>query len=199
MAKYLRTPRLTFSPGASLSIGSGGFATGWLVSISATMSPAAKDLDLARQMGVNRGEVSSNRKSYEFSKTARDIDALKTSAPKLRTWLDEARENLEIAHDDTENLGWWEQVQGALNPGSLSIEEVGRALRTGAVEGGQQQFFGAVEMGIASAWPRSSERSRNTTWRAQSRSLRKTARISATTFRLGRLLNSTKLRAEALA
>lgn len=116
-----------------------------------TPDDAAKDFDLAEQMGVNRGEVASNRKSYEFAKTARDIDALKVTAPRLRTWLDDARENLEFAHDDIDNLGWWEQAGQLLNPGSLSFEEVGSALSTGAIEGGQQQFFGAIEQGTGIA------------------------------------------------
>lgn len=79
-----------------------------LVQQPGTADDAAKDLELAEQFGVNRGEVASNRKSFEFSKTARDIDALKFTAPRLRTWLDDARENLEIAHDDIDNLSWWE-------------------------------------------------------------------------------------------
>ncbi len=112
---------------------------------------AAKAIELAKEAGVDRSQVEQNRKSYEYSKTAKDIDALTTTAPKFRTWLDSARENLEVAHDDVQNLGWWEQAQSAFDPGSLTLEEIGGALRTGAVEGGQQQFFGAAEQGIGIA------------------------------------------------
>lgn len=71
---------------------------------------AAKAIEIAKEAGVDRSQVEQNRKSYEYAKTAKDIDALTTTAPKFRTWLDSARENLEVAHDDTQNLSWWEQA-----------------------------------------------------------------------------------------
>jgi hypothetical protein len=112
---------------------------------------AAKAIELAKEAGVNRSQVEQNLKSYEFSKTAKAIDQLTTTAPKFRTWMDSARENLEISHDDIGNLSWWEQAASAFDPGSLSIEEIGGAFRTGAVEGGKQQLFGAAEQGIGIA------------------------------------------------
>lgn len=70
----------------------------------------AKTLDLANRTGANRLEVQENLKSFQQSDSMSRIEALRQSAPKLRSWLDEPV-NLELAHDDTESLGWWEQVQ----------------------------------------------------------------------------------------
>jgi len=92
-----------------------------------TPDDAARDIETARELGVNRGEVSANRQSYEFAKTAKNIDALTSSAPKLRTWLDQARENLEVSHDDLQNLSWWESIGSMLynTPGAIASGTVG--------------------------------------------------------------------------
>jgi len=112
---------------------------------------AAADLDLANKAGVTRAEAEQNRKSIQAGVSAKLIEESRQTAPRLYSWLDASRENLEIAHDDVQNLSLWEQLGSAFNPGSLTVEEVGGALRTGAVEGGTQQFYGATEMGIGIA------------------------------------------------
>ena len=109
---------------------------------------AASAIDLAAKSGVNRLQVEVNPETYKRADTMRQIDQLRTTAPKLRAWLDYNPENLDVSHDDVDNLSWWEQIGSFLSPGSLTAEEVGGALRTGAVEGGAQQFYGAAEMGI---------------------------------------------------
>lgn len=95
---------------------------------------AASAIELAEKSGVNRVQVEANPETYKRADTMRQINDLRTSAPKLRAWLDYNPENLDVAHDDTDNLGWWEQAQktlgevgggigGALASGYLKISE----------------------------------------------------------------------------
>lgn len=95
---------------------------------------AASAIELAEKSGVNRVQVEANPETYKRADTMRQINDLRTSAPKLRAWLDYNPENLDVAHDDVDNLGWWEQAQktlgevgggigGALASGYLKISE----------------------------------------------------------------------------
>jgi len=107
---------------------------------------AAIDADLAERQGVNRLEVERNRDTFVAVDRAQAIDRLRTSAPKLRAWLDYNPANLEVAHDDVENLGWWEQTQAFFSPGNLSLEKVGQALQSGFVDKIPEQLYGLDQM-----------------------------------------------------
>lgn len=98
----------------------------------------AKALELANKTGANRLEVQENLKSFQQSDAMSRIEGLRKSAPKLRTWLDDPV-NLELAHDDTDNLSWW---------GTPTFEEFGGALKSGVQDKVPEQFFGMAQMGM---------------------------------------------------
>ena len=107
---------------------------------------AAIDADLAERQGVNRLEVERNRDTFVAVDRAQAIDDLRKTAPKLRAWLDYNPANLEVAHDDVENLGWWEQTQAFFSPGNLSLEKAGQALQSGFVDKIPEQLYGLDQM-----------------------------------------------------
>ena len=107
---------------------------------------AAIDADLAERQGVNRLEVERNRDTFVAVDRAQAIDDLRKTAPKLRAWLDYNPANLEVAHDDVENLGWWEQTAAFFSPGNLSIDKVGQALQSGFVDKIPEQLYGLDQM-----------------------------------------------------
>jgi hypothetical protein len=107
---------------------------------------AAIDADLAERQGVNRLEVERNRDTFVAVDRAQAIDELRKTAPKLRAWLDYNPANLEVAHDDVESLGWWEQTQAFFSPGNLSLEKTGQALQSGFVDKIPEQLYGLDQM-----------------------------------------------------
>jgi hypothetical protein len=107
---------------------------------------AAMDADLAERQGVNRLEVERNRDTFVAVDRAQAIDELRKTAPKLRAWLDYNPANLEVAHDDVQNLGWWEQTQAFFSPGNLSPEKVGKSLEVGFGSQLQETLWGLDRM-----------------------------------------------------
>lgn len=117
-----------------------------LLDPASTPDQAAADLDLATKSGVNRIEVEQDRETYKAVNQAKEIDQVYRKAPLLRDWLAD-RANFDIAHDDLENLSWWETIGSAFNPGSMSSDEAKRALQSGTDQaaGG---LLGLEELGI---------------------------------------------------
>lgn len=105
----------------------------------------ARALDLSERTGANRLEVQENLKTFEQTDTMSRIDALRQSAPKVRSWLDDPV-NLEVAHDDVENLGWWEQTQKFFSTGKLTPEKVGKSLEVGFGAQLQEALWGLDRM-----------------------------------------------------
>ena len=76
---------------------------------------AALDQELAREAGVEPIEVEQDREAFKLDQTARSIEKLETTAPKVARWLYDPS-NLAIAADDADNLEWWEQLDRWLTP-----------------------------------------------------------------------------------
>lgn len=107
---------------------------------------AATDAELAERQGVNRLEVERNRDTFVAVDRAQAIDSLRKTAPKLRAWLDYNPANLEVAHDDVENLGWWEQTQAFFSPGGFTPEKMGQSFAVGFGEKLQETLWGLDQM-----------------------------------------------------
>jgi hypothetical protein len=105
----------------------------------------ARSIELAERTGANRLEVQEDPKGFEQVDIMSRVQGLRQSAPKLRSWLDDPV-NLEVAHDDVENLGWWEQTQAFFSPGNLSLDKVGQALQSGFVDKIPEQLYGLDQM-----------------------------------------------------
>jgi hypothetical protein len=84
-----------------------------------TPEQAAQDIDLADKSGVNRIEVEQNRESFRAADQAREIDRVYESAPLLRDWARD-RANFDVAHDDLDNLEWWERAGKLIGAGAQS-------------------------------------------------------------------------------
>jgi hypothetical protein len=84
---------------------------------------AAEDEDLARRAGVQPVQVEQDREGYRAAERAKELDALAFRAPKVKSWISD-QNNFRIAHDDVENLEWWETV-GAVLAGSPGAFEAG--------------------------------------------------------------------------
>jgi hypothetical protein len=112
---------------------------GALLGQTKTPDQIAEAIDLAGRTGANRVEVEDDVATFRKLDTASQLDKLRQTAPKLRTWLDDPV-NLEIAHDDAENIGWWESATSmAYNtPGALWAAAVGFTEKT----------FGVTQMGV---------------------------------------------------
>lgn len=105
----------------------------------------ARTIELAERTGANRLEVQEDPKGFEQADIMSRVQGLRQSAPKLRSWLDDPI-NLEVAHDDVESLGWWEQTAAFFSPGNLSIDKVGQALQSGFVDKIPEQLYGLDQM-----------------------------------------------------
>lgn len=107
---------------------------------------AAAALDLANKTGANRLDVETNLKTYQQSDLASKIERMGKTAPKFRAWLDDPV-NLDVAHDDVDNLSWWETAgRMAWNtPGALYASAVGFWQSTVGL--GSMGAEGADEMG----------------------------------------------------
>jgi hypothetical protein len=84
---------------------------------------AAEDEDLARRAGVQPVQVEQDREGYRAAERAKEIDALAFRAPKVKSWISD-QNNFRVAHDDVENLEWWETV-GAVLAGTPGAFEAG--------------------------------------------------------------------------
>ena len=117
-----------------------------LMQSTATPDQAAADLETAGKVGASRFEVEQNRKDFDIATLAKEIDKLSTDAPRSYEWLMAHTDNLEIAKDDVQNLGWWEQTAAFFSPGNLSIDKVGQALQSGFVDKIPEQLYGLDQM-----------------------------------------------------
>ena len=61
---------------------------------------------LADKQASTSADVEVNPETYKRADTMRQIDQLRTTAPKPRAWLDYNPENLDVSHDDVDNLSW---------------------------------------------------------------------------------------------
>lgn len=117
-----------------------------LMQSTATPDQAAADLETAGKVGASRFEVEQNRKDFDIATLAKEIDKLSTDAPRSYEWLMAHTDNLEIAKDDVESLGWWEQTQAFFSPGNLSPEKVGKSLEVGFGSQLQETLWGLDRM-----------------------------------------------------
>lgn len=98
-----------------------------LMQSTATPDQAAADLDTAGRMGVSRFEVQQDRNNFDIAKRAKEIDQLRDTAPRSFEWLMQAGDNLEVAHDDVQNLSWWDSAGSLIYnfPGAAYASVVG--------------------------------------------------------------------------
>jgi hypothetical protein len=117
-----------------------------LMQSTSTPDQAAADIDTAQRLGVERLEVETNRKAFDVARVSEEINKLSDRAPFTYSWLNRSFDHLEVAHDDIENLSWWEQAGQFFSPGSLTLDEMGKALATGFADRLPQQLAGLDKM-----------------------------------------------------
>ncbi len=117
-----------------------------LMQSTSTPDQAAADIDTAQRLGVERLEVETNRKAFDVARVSEEIDKLSDRAPFTYSWLNRSFDHLEVAHDDIENLSWWEEAGQFFSPGSLTLDEMGKALATGFADRLPQQLAGLDKM-----------------------------------------------------
>jgi hypothetical protein len=117
-----------------------------LMQSTSTPDQAAADIDTAQRLGVERLEVETNRKAFDVARVSEEIDKLSDRAPFTYSWLNRSFDHLEVAHDDIENLSWWEQAGQFFSPGSLTLDEMGKSIATGFADRLPQQLAGLDKM-----------------------------------------------------
>jgi len=97
----------------------------------------AQALDLAERAGVPPLVAQNDPSGVERALRLSELRRQRTESPRLSEWLIVNPSNFDIAHDDTENLGWWEYVSRPVG-----------ALASGVVDASMQAGANAIQWGI---------------------------------------------------
>lgn len=116
---------------------------------------AAQALDLAERAGVPPLVAKNDPTSVERALRLSELRRQRTEAPRLSEWLSVDPNNFDIAHDDTENLSWWESIGKSFGDAFARTEalKAERGRRDGAGMGALTEYplAGDLRPGVADA------------------------------------------------